>query len=100
MNIVIPLLYLLTLLFLILNKYVLFISYILISLIITHIYYFTYYYFERGLLIISVGLIKFKIKKRNIKKIKREGNTVQIEFSKFGIDIHPDNIKEFMKKVR
>lgn len=83
-----------------LEKYNYFIFYIVLTLIIVHMYYFTSYYVDKKYLIIKLGFLKIKFKLKNIKKVKGIDNKVRVELNKLSMFLYPEDKKEFINYVK
>jgi len=82
-----------------LREYIYFIIYFLLTLVISHMYYVTYYFLEKDKIIFKLGFIKIKIKYKNIKKIENLKNSIKITFNNFSMNIYPDNKDIFFAEI-
>lgn len=76
---------------LMLREYIYFIIYFLLTLIISHIYYFTNYYIKDNYLKIKLGFIKIKIQYEKMIKIENLEKSINLKFKNFDMKIYPNN---------
>ena len=81
------------------RKYIYFSIYLILTIIITHIYYFTYYYIKNDSLIIKLGFIKVRIKYNKIKSIKILKNSVKLNLEKISLNLYPNNKDMFYTEL-
>ncbi len=84
----------------ILDKYIIFSIYLLLTIILAHMYYITSYTVTNKKLIVQLGFIKIKIDCQKIKNMKKEANNkVKIEFEKFSLSLYPLNQDLFIEAI-
>lgn len=76
---------------LMLREHIYFTVYFLLTLIISHIYYFTFYYINDNYLKIKLGFINIKIKYNKIFKIESLEKCINLVFKSFNMKIYPNN---------
>lgn len=76
---------------LILREYIYCIIYFLLTILIAHIYYFTFYYIKDNYLKIKLGFIIIKIKYEKIFKIENLEKSINLVFKSFDMKIYPNN---------
>lgn len=82
-----------------LREYRYFTIYFILTLLISHIYYFTCYFLEKDYLLFRLGLFNFKIKYKNIKRIEKVKNSIKLYLKYISINIYPNNIDMFYAEI-
>ena len=84
----------------ILDKYIIFSIYLLLTIILAHMYYVTSYTIDNKKLIVQLGFVKIKIDCQKIKNVKKEeNNKVKIEFKKLSLNLYPLNQDLFIDAI-
>jgi len=81
------------------REYLYFSIYLILTIIIIHIYYFTYYYIKNDSLIIKLGFIKVRIKYNKIKSIDLLKNSVILNLEKISLNLYPNNKDKFYNEI-
>ena len=88
----------------VLREYSYFIIYLIATLLVFHIYYFTYYYIKENYLLIKLGFIKIKFKYKNINNIENKKEGIKLKFNNLSMNIYPSNkdifYAELLNKVK
>lgn len=82
-----------------LKEYVYAIIFILITLVLFQMYYFTSYYFDKEHLVVKLGLIKLKFKYQNIIEVKEDRNQIYIQTNIIGFHVNPSEKEKFKKEL-
>ena len=83
-----------------LNKYVIGVIYLIVTVILAHMYYFSTYIIDNNVLTIKLGFLPVKIKCSNIKKIEQEDDRVKLEFAKLSLSLYPMNKELFVTSLK
>ena len=81
------------------REYIYFSIYLILTIIITHIYYFTYYYIKNDSLIIKLGFIRVKIKYNQIKSIEILKNSIKLNLEKISLNLYPNKKDMFYTEI-
>ena len=73
--------------------------YFFLTLILAHIYYFTYYYLNEKKLVIKLGFIRFKIKYSSILKVENKNAGIKLFFKYMSMTIYPCNKDVFFSEL-
>lgn len=82
-------------LWLVLRKYLNFTIYIVLTLILIHMYYFQCYFIEDKYFVIKMGFCKLKIKYSNISDLELTNNKVSAKIWNMKIRFYPEDCKKF-----
>jgi len=88
-----------SLLFLVFKEYLYFIIYLIITLLISYVYFGTSYFVKEKYFVTKLGFIKIKIKYSNISNVIIEKDRVIIYLNKFSFSIYPSNKEIFLAKI-
>ncbi|MBE6156560.1 MAG: hypothetical protein E7161_02325 [Firmicutes bacterium] len=99
MTSIIFLLFITCIFWLIIKEYIFFSVYIMLTVIIAHIYYFTSYFIEAKYFVTKLGFIKIKIKYSDIRKIEDMQEKVKISLKSFSFYVYPRNKDIFVAKL-
>lgn len=83
----------------VLNEYVYFLIYLIVTLLLAYIYYFTFYYLKENSLVIILGFIKIKIKYSSILKVENLKNGIKLNFKNISMNIYPNNKDIFFAEL-
>lgn len=75
----------------VLKEYTYFAIYIILTIVISYIYYFTTYQIGDKNLIIKLGFIKIKIDYKRIKSVKELTPGIELKFQRYHFKIYPNN---------
>jgi len=84
---------------LIIKEYIYFSVYIILTLLIAHMYYFTSYFIKDNYFVTRLGFVTIKIKYSKIMKVESLKDKVKIILNSFSIDIYPKNKEIFLAKL-
>ncbi len=73
--------------------------YLSLTLIIAHIYYFTFYILEKNFLVIKLGFLKIKIHYQNLESATLKKKSVILKWHKISFKIYPEHNDVFMAKL-
>lgn len=83
-----------------LREYIFFSIYLILTVMLAHMYFFTYYYIEENYLVIKLGFLIVKFKYSKILDIEKVNEAIKLKFKKFNISIYPSNKDDFYKKLK
>lgn len=86
-------------LWLILREYVYFTIYLVLTLLIFYVYFFTFYFIKEEYFVTKLGFLKIKIKYENIRSVENLKEGVKLNLKKFSMNIYPHNKDIFVAKL-
>ena len=85
---------------LIFREYIYFAIFLVLTIMITHMYFRTRYVLDDKYFITYLGFLKIKINYNKIKKVELKNNKNNIKLNYFTIDVSPDNKDKFLKEIK
>ncbi len=100
LNITLPALVIVCILWIILKEYIRFAIYLLFTIICFHMFLQTYYYLRKDYICVKSGFLKIKLYYKNIKEVVDSEDKLIIKHNNINWTFYPDDKKSFVKELK
>lgn len=85
---------------LIFREYIYFTIFLILTIIIAHMYFMTFYILDDKYFIAYLGFLKIKIGYNKINNVELKNNKINIKLNHFTVDVSPENKDKFLKEIK